>query len=60
LGLQLAEDPAAIVRAARERGLLIITAGTDTLRFVPSLVMGEAEIEEGLAILEEAVRVTRK
>jgi acetylornithine aminotransferase len=59
-GLQLAEDPAPIVRAARERGLLIITAGTDTLRFVPSLVMGEAEIEEGLAILEEAIKVTRK
>ncbi|KAL2264375.1 hypothetical protein VTK26DRAFT_5801 [Humicola hyalothermophila] len=59
LGLQLSEDPAAIVKAARERGLLIITAGTNTLRFVPSLLVSEAEIEEGLAVLREAIRATR-
>lgn len=57
LGLQLTQDPAPIVTAARERGLLIITAGTNTLRFVPSLTITEAEIEEGMNILEEAMRV---
>ncbi|KAJ4307224.1 acetylornithine aminotransferase [Collariella sp. IMI 366227] len=41
-------------------GLLVITAGTDTLRFVPSLVMSEAEIREGLGILEEAIKATRE
>ncbi|KAL2185522.1 acetylornithine and succinylornithine aminotransferase [Thermothelomyces heterothallicus CBS 203.75] len=60
LGLQLTEDPAPIVKAARERGLLVITAGTNTLRFVPSLVMSEEEIKEGLAILEEAIKATRE
>jgi acetylornithine aminotransferase len=60
LGLQLSEDPAGIVRAARERGLLVITAGTNTLRFVPSLVMSEEEIREGLGILEEAIVATRE
>ncbi|KAH6608200.1 acetylornithine aminotransferase [Trichoderma cornu-damae] len=59
LGLQLTEDPAAIVKAARERGLLVITAGTNTLRFLPSLVMTEEEIEHGLDILEEAIAATR-
>ncbi|KAL2265756.1 hypothetical protein VTJ83DRAFT_6856 [Remersonia thermophila] len=59
LGLQLTEDPAKIVTAARERGLLVITAGENTLRFVPSLVMSEDEIREGLAILEAAVEATR-
>ncbi|KAK1751226.1 acetylornithine aminotransferase [Echria macrotheca] len=59
LGVQLTEDPAAIVTAARERGLLVITAGTNTLRFVPSLVVSEEEIREGLGILEEAVVATR-
>jgi acetylornithine aminotransferase len=59
LGLQLTEDPGMIVKAARERGLLVITAGTNTLRFVPSLVMSDEEIREGLIILEEAIRVTR-
>ena len=60
LGLQLSEDPGAIVKAARERGLLVITAGTNTLRFVPSLVMSEAEIQEGLSILGEAIEATRQ
>lgn len=43
--------------AARERGLLIITCGTNTLRFVPPLVISEEEIEEGLGILERAMEV---
>lgn len=57
LGLQLDRDPTPIVTAARERGLLIITCGTNTLRFVPPLVISEAEIEEGLGILEQAMEV---
>jgi acetylornithine aminotransferase len=57
LGLQLNQDPSPIVTAARERGLLIITAGTNTLRFVPSLTITEAEIEEGIRILDEAMSV---
>lgn len=43
--------------AARERGLLIITCGTNTLRFVPPLVISEEEIEEGLGILGAAMEV---
>ncbi|ROW03934.1 hypothetical protein VSDG_01021 [Cytospora chrysosperma] len=59
LGLQLTEDPTPILKAARERGLLIITAGTNTLRFVPALTISEAEIAEGLDILEQAITATR-
>lgn len=59
LGLQLTEDPGAIVKAARERGLLVITAGMNTLRFVPSLLVTEGEIQQGLDILGEAIEVTR-
>ncbi|KAF6806944.1 acetylornithine aminotransferase [Colletotrichum sojae] len=59
LGLQLTQDPSPIVKAARERGLLIITAGTNTLRFVPPLTITEKEIQQGLDILEEAIAVTR-
>jgi len=55
LGLQLNQDPAPVVTAARERGLLVITCGTNTLRFVPPLVISEAEIEEGIRILESAM-----
>lgn len=59
LGLQLSEDPTAIIKAARERGLLIITAGVNTLRFVPSLTVTDEEINEGLDILEQAIAATR-
>lgn len=55
LGLQLTRDPTPIVTAARERGLLVITAGVNTLRFVPPLVISTAEIEEGLEILGRAI-----
>jgi acetylornithine aminotransferase len=55
LGLQLTQDPTPIVAAARERGLLVITAGTNTLRFVPSLTITKGEIEEGFKILDEAM-----
>ena len=55
LGLQLTRDPSPILTAARERGLLVITAGTNTLRFVPPLTVSEREIRDGLRILEEAV-----
>ncbi len=57
LGLQLSRDPTTIVTAARERGLLVITCGTNTLRFVPPLVISEEEIEEGLEILGQAMEV---
>ena len=57
LGLQLNSDPTPIVTAARERGLLVITCGENTLRFVPPLTISEEEIWEGLGILEEAMVV---
>ncbi|GAB7352812.1 hypothetical protein MBLNU459_g3427t1 [Dothideomycetes sp. NU459] len=55
LGLQLSQDPTPVVTAARERGLLIITCGTNTLRFVPPLIISDSEIEEGMDILSDAL-----
>ena len=57
LGLQLDSDPTPIITAARERGLLVITCGTNTLRFVPPLIITEEEVNQGMAILEEAMAV---
>ncbi|KAK8200473.1 acetylornithine aminotransferase-like protein [Phyllosticta capitalensis] len=55
LGMQLSQDPTPLISAARERGLLIITCGTNTLRFVPPLVITEEEIESGMRIVEDAM-----
>lgn len=60
LGLQLTCDPTPVITAARERGLLIISAGINTLRFVPPLVISDEEIDKGMAILEEAMSVVFK
>lgn len=46
-----------VITAARERGLLIITAGDGVIRIVPPLVISAEEINHGLAILEEAMEV---
>lgn len=57
LGMQLSESPTPVVTAARERGLLIITCGTDTLRFVPPLIISNEEIDQGCEILEASMAV---
>jgi len=44
---------------ARERGLLLTIAGGTVLRFTPPLVVTEAELEEGVRRLDEALRALR-
>jgi len=59
LGLQLSSSvgPKAgdIITAARERGMLIITAGDGCLRFVPALTITADQIKTGLNILEQSL-----
>ena len=55
LGVQLDRDPTALVKAARERGLLVIMAGKNTVRLVPALVIEKNVVEEGMKILEDAM-----
>jgi acetylornithine/N-succinyldiaminopimelate aminotransferase len=43
------------VNAAAKHGLMLLIAGPDVLRFAPSLVIPEADIEEGLVRLERAI-----
>ncbi|KAI0503191.1 acetylornithine and succinylornithine aminotransferase [Xylaria bambusicola] len=59
LGVQLTKDPSPIIKAARERGLLVITCGTNTLRFVPPLTISDDEIQTGLDILSAAIKATQ-
>ncbi|KAF9199632.1 acetylornithine aminotransferase [Haplosporangium sp. Z 27] len=55
LGVEFQVDPAPLVALARERGLLIITAGNNTVRFVPALNISKAEIDQGIEILKKAI-----
>ena len=52
-------DPAAtgqVAKACHAAGLVVLTCGTfgNVLRFLPPLVIGDALLEEGLSILEDA------
>ena len=54
-GVDVHETAGAIVARAFEKGLLLVTAGDHTLRLLPPLVMTQAQLAEGLAIMESAI-----
>jgi acetylornithine/N-succinyldiaminopimelate aminotransferase len=54
-GLELNEVAAPIVTAARERRLLVLTAGPTVIRIVPPLTVTTDELERGVAILDEVL-----
>ena len=61
VGSKSSSDIAGLVVArAREKGLLIITAGEGTIRLIPPLNIPEEAVSQGLDILEEAMRDVSK
>ncbi len=57
LGMQLDADPSPIVKFAREKGLLLITAGHNTIRFVPPLIIEAKVVDEAMHILGDAMQM---
>jgi acetylornithine/N-succinyldiaminopimelate aminotransferase len=55
MGLDLATPVGDVVNACRECGLLVLTAGDNTLRLAPALVVSEQEIGEACAIVDKAL-----
>jgi acetylornithine/N-succinyldiaminopimelate aminotransferase len=51
-GLIVEGDPADIVARSRARGLLVSVAGSNVIRLVPPLIVGKAEIDEAIEILD--------
>ena len=54
-GLELNEVAAPIIAAARERQLLVLTAGPTVIRIVPPLTISREDLERGVTILEEVL-----
>jgi len=50
-GLDLVPPVADVVTACRERGLLVLTAGDNTLRLAPALIVEEKDIAEACSII---------
>lgn len=54
-GIDVVDPASDIVQRGWDAGLLVITAGEHTLRLLPPLVTGRADLERGLGILERIV-----
>ena len=60
IGAEFAEPPTEVIKKARDLGLLVITAGKSTARFVPALTIEDETIHEGLKIFKKAVESVYK
>lgn len=56
------EATVAVTAATLERGVITIRAGlySNCVRFLPALTIGDAEIDEAMAVVAEAVRIAAK
>jgi acetylornithine aminotransferase/acetylornithine/N-succinyldiaminopimelate aminotransferase len=54
-GLDLVPPVGDVVAACRERGLLVLTAGDNTLRLAPALIVTEKDVAEACAIIDTAL-----
>ncbi len=57
VGVDLDRPAAEIIAAARARGLLVINAGETTLRLAPPLIVTREQIDDAIAIIDEALAV---
>ncbi|WP_291161343.1 aspartate aminotransferase family protein [Gemmatimonas sp. UBA7669] len=55
-GMDVHEPASAVIARAFAQGLLLVSAGEHTLRFLPPLVITREELASGLAILESALK----
>ena len=56
VGLDLVPAVGDVVAACRERGLLVLTAGDNTLRLAPALIVTEKEVAEACALIDTALK----
>lgn len=54
-----ASHAAKVVQLARQRGLLILTAGSDTIRILPSLTVTREQVDKAVDIIESCLLVVR-
>jgi acetylornithine/N-succinyldiaminopimelate aminotransferase len=54
-GIELSEAAAPFIAAARERRLLVMTAGPNVIRIVPPLIVSREQLERGTTTLDEVL-----
>jgi len=53
IGIETSVSLSKVVEAARQKGLIILTAGENVIRLLPPLTISREEIQQGIAILKE-------
>ena len=54
-GLKLNGPVQKVIRKAQEKGLILINAGTDVIRFVPPLIITRQHVDEMITVLEQCL-----
>lgn len=52
--------PGELVKKARERGVLLLTAGADAVRLVPSLIVTKEECEKAVGVVESCLALMQE
>lgn len=53
IGIETSASLSRLVESARQKGLIILTAGENVIRLLPPLTISREEIQQGIAILKE-------
>ena len=53
IGIETSASLSRLVEVARQKGLIILTAGENVIRLLPPLTINREEIQQGIAILKE-------
>lgn len=59
-GLQLTINPSHVIKLAHDRGLLLLSCGTNTLRLVPPLNIPLPVLSQGLKVLKDVFKIIQK
>ena len=55
-GLEFREPVAAVINKVMEKGLLLINAGTNVIRFIPPLIASKKDVDDMIAILDASLK----
>ncbi|HCW05327.1 MAG TPA: aspartate aminotransferase family protein [Clostridium sp.] len=56
LGIKIKENPSVFINKCIEKGLLLITAGADVVRFLPALNVSKEDIDSAISIMEAVIK----
>jgi acetylornithine/LysW-gamma-L-lysine aminotransferase len=56
LAVELKKPATPVIKAMQERGVLVLPAGGTVIRFLPSILIEDAQLDEGIDVLWEAIR----